>query len=178
MSTATATSSNDSVEFAFVSALAKEMSAGKIELPGFPDIAIRVRRALQDEEVSAEKLVRVIGAEPSLTARLLQLANSAAINRGGARINDLRTAITRVGFTLVRSSSIALAMSQLEKSPPLQPSRNHSVRYGSAAPWWPRWPASWRAGSPAPTPTPPRSPAWCTAWANCTYWCARWTSRG
>jgi HD-like signal output (HDOD) protein len=120
MSTATATSSNDSVEFAFVSALAKEMSAGKIELPGFPDIAIRVRRALQDEEVSAEKLVRVIGAEPSLTARLLQLANSAAINRGGARIHDLRTAITRVGFTLVRSSSIALAMSQLEKSPPLQ----------------------------------------------------------
>ena len=120
MITAAATASNDSVEFAFVSALAKEMSAGKIELPGFPDIAIRVRRALQDEEVSAAKLVRVIGAEPSLTARLLQLANSAAINRGGTRINDLRTAITRVGFTLVRSSSIALAMAQMEHSQPLQ----------------------------------------------------------
>ncbi len=120
MPTSAASTSSDSVEFAFASALAKEMSAGKIELPGFPDIAMRVRRVLQDEEVSVEKLVRVIGAEPSLTARLLQIANSAAINRSGNRVNDLRTAITRVGFTLVRSSSIALAMSQLTKSQTLQ----------------------------------------------------------
>jgi HD-like signal output (HDOD) protein len=120
MPTPAAAPGNNSVEFAFVSALAREMSAGKVELPGFPDIAMRVRRVLQDEDVSAEKLVRVIGAEPSLSARLLQLANSAAINRSGNRINDLRTAITRVGFTLVRSSSIALAMSQLSKSQPLQ----------------------------------------------------------
>jgi HD-like signal output (HDOD) protein len=120
MPTPAASSSANSVEFAFVTALAKEMSAGKIELPGFPDIAMRVRRVLQDEDVSVEKLVRVIGAEPSLSARLLQIANSAAINRGGNRVTDLRAAVTRVGFTLVRSSSIALAMSQLSKSQSLQ----------------------------------------------------------
>jgi HD-like signal output (HDOD) protein len=120
MPTSAASSSANSVEFAFVTALAREMSAGKIELPGFPDIAMRVRRVLQDEDVSVEKLVRVIGAEPSLSARLLQIANSAAINRGGNRVTDLRAAVTRVGFTLVRSSSIALAMSQLSKSQALQ----------------------------------------------------------
>jgi HD-like signal output (HDOD) protein len=120
MPTPASTASDNSIEFAFVSALAREMSAGKVELPGFPDIAIRVRRVLQDEDVSADKLVRVIGAEPSLSARLLQIANSAAINRTGTRISDLRSAITRVGFNLVRSSSIALAMSQLSKSQPLQ----------------------------------------------------------
>jgi HD-like signal output (HDOD) protein len=115
-----AESGNNSVEFAFVTALARELSGGKVELPGFPDVAMRVRKVLQDEEVSADKLVRVVGAEPSLSARLLQLANSAAINRSGSRINDLRTAIMRVGFNLVRSSSISLAMSQMEKSKQLQ----------------------------------------------------------
>lgn len=119
MTTAAASPGNGSVEFAFVSALARELSGGKIELPSFPDIAIRVRRALQDENVSADKLVRVVGADPSLSARLLQLANSAAINRAGNRITDLRMAITRIGFNLVRSSSISLAMSQLANSKPL-----------------------------------------------------------
>jgi HD-like signal output (HDOD) protein len=120
MNKAAASPGTSSVEFAFVSALAREMSAGEIELPGFPDIAIRVRRVLQDEDVSTDKLIRVVGAEPLLSARLLQLANSAAINRAGSRITDLRMAITRVGFNLVRSSSIALAMSQLASSKPLQ----------------------------------------------------------
>jgi HD-like signal output (HDOD) protein len=120
MTTAAASTDNGSVEFAFVTALARELSGGKIELPSFPDIAIRVRRALQDEDVSADKLVRVVGADPSLSARLLQLANSAAINRGGSRITDLRMAITRIGFNLVRSSSISLAMAQLANSKPLQ----------------------------------------------------------
>ncbi len=120
MTTAAASPDNGSVEFAFVTALARELSGGKIELPSFPDVAIRVRRVLQDEDVSADKLVRVVGADPSLSARLLQLANSAAINRTGSRITDLRMAITRIGFNLVRSSSISLAMSQLAGSKPLQ----------------------------------------------------------
>lgn len=120
MTTAAASPDNGSVEFAFVAALARELSGGKIELPSFPDIAIRVRRVLQDEDVSADKLVRVVGADPSLSARLLQLANSAAINPSGSRITDLRMAITRIGFNLVRSSSISLAMSQLASSQPLQ----------------------------------------------------------
>lgn len=120
MTTAAASPDNGSVEFAFVAALARELSGGKIELPSFPDIAIRVRRVLQDEDVSADKLVRVVGADPSLSARLLQLANSAAVNPSGSRITDLRMAITRIGFNLVRSSSISLAMSQLASSKPLQ----------------------------------------------------------
>jgi len=113
---ATSSTSSESVGFVFVSMLASEMSVGKIELPSFPDIAVRVRRALQDEDVSPEAIVRIIGAEPSLAARLLQLANSAAINVSGKRITDLRPAIARIGFNLVRSSTIAFAMSQLAQS--------------------------------------------------------------
>jgi HD-like signal output (HDOD) protein len=111
---------SESHEFNFVTMLARELSAGKIELPSFPDVAQRVRRALQDDEVSAEKIVRIVGAEPALAARLLRLANSAAVNAGGKQITDLRVAIARIGLNLVRSSSIVFAMSQLTKSEELR----------------------------------------------------------
>jgi len=109
--------------FAFVTMLAHELSAGKVDLPSFPDVAQQVRRALQDADVTADRLVRIVGAEPALAARLLQLANSAAINTTGRQITDLRVAIARIGLNLVRSSSIAFAMSQLTKAENLRCAR-------------------------------------------------------
>jgi HD-like signal output (HDOD) protein len=106
---------SDPEAFAFVQALAAELSTGKVELPSFPDIAMRVRQVLSDDMVSPEKVVRVIGAEPALAARLLQLANSAALNFSGKAVTDLRTAVARMGFNMVRSAAIAFAMSQLKK---------------------------------------------------------------
>jgi len=105
----------DPEAFAFVQALAAELSKGKVDLPSFPDIALRVRQVLADEEVSQDKVVRVVGSEPALAARLMQIANSAAINFTGKPITELRTAIARMGFNMVRSAAIAFAMSQLKK---------------------------------------------------------------
>lgn len=106
--------------FAFVQALAAELSGGKVDLPSFPDIALRVRQVLSDDEVSQDKVVRVIGSEPMLAARLLQIANSAAINFSGRAMTDLRSAIARLGFNMVRSAAIAFAMSQLKRSSELE----------------------------------------------------------
>ena len=105
----------DSEAFAFVQALATELSKGKVDLPSFPDIALRVRQVLADEQVSQDKVVRVVGSEPALAARLMQIANSAAINFTGKPITELRSAIARMGFNMVRSAAIAFAMSQLKK---------------------------------------------------------------
>ena len=109
------TSAIDAEAFAFVQALASELSKGKVDLPSFPDIALRVRKVLADEQVSQEQVVRVVGSEPALAARLMQIANSAAINFTGKQITELRTAINRMGHNMVRSASIAFAMSQLKK---------------------------------------------------------------
>lgn len=106
---------SDPEAFAFVQTLASELSTGKVELPSFPDIAMRVRQVLADENVTPEKVVRVVGTEPALAARLLQLANSAALNFSGKPVTDLRTAVNRMGFNMVRSAAIAFAMAQLRK---------------------------------------------------------------
>jgi HD-like signal output (HDOD) protein len=118
MNTAAAQAQKSTVDaeaFAFVQALASELSRGKVDLPSFPDIALRVRKVLADEEVTQEQVVRIVGSEPALAARLMQIANSAALNFTGKPIQDLRTAINRMGHNMVRSAAIAFAMSQLKK---------------------------------------------------------------
>jgi HD-like signal output (HDOD) protein len=107
--------------FAFVEMLALELSDGRIELPAFPDVAVRLRRVLSDESVSSAQVVKVVSAEPALVARLLMSANSAAMNPQGPRVTDLRNAVTRLGFNLVRSAALAFAMDQIRKSKTLVP---------------------------------------------------------
>ncbi|HTU65727.1 MAG TPA: HDOD domain-containing protein [Steroidobacteraceae bacterium] len=99
-----------------VSALTVELAGEKIDLPSFPDVAVRVRKALTNDEADIDDVVRVISAEPALAARLLQVANSAALNPNGKRLNDLRTAVSRIGFNMARSATIAFAMSQLRRA--------------------------------------------------------------
>jgi HD-like signal output (HDOD) protein len=108
------------VAFTFVQALAAELSGGKVELPGFPHIVMRVQRVLGDSNADASRIVRVIGSEPVLATQLVRMANSAALNPAGARVKDLRAAVARVGLDTVRSATIAFAIQQLRAAPALK----------------------------------------------------------
>ncbi len=96
--------------FQFVQALASELSLGAVDIPGFPSIVTRVRQVLADESASAEKVARVVGADPVLAARLLKLANSVALLGTARPATDLRTAVSRVGLNAVRTTTHAHAM--------------------------------------------------------------------
>ena len=102
--------------FEFVQFLAQELSTGKVELPSFPDIAIKVRKVLADDNVNLDMVLRVVGSEPTLAARLLQIANSAALNYTGSPVTDLRKAVQRMGLNMVRSAAIAFSMAQMKKA--------------------------------------------------------------
>ena len=54
-----------------------------MNLPCFPDVVMRIRKALAEPEVSLTEIVKIVGTEPRLAARLLQAANSAAFNPAG-----------------------------------------------------------------------------------------------
>jgi HD-like signal output (HDOD) protein len=107
--------------FAFVQSLASELSSGKVELPGFPDIVARVQNVLADENVGTDKVVKVLGTEPVLAGQLVSVANSAALNPSGRQIADLRTAVARVGLNTVRTATIAYAVRLLKKGEELKP---------------------------------------------------------
>lgn len=110
----------DLAAFNFVQSLAAELSSGRIDFPSFPDIALRVRQALANEDVRPDVVVRVVSSEPALAARLLNIANSAALNFTGKPVTDLRTALARLGFNMVRSAAISFAMWQLKRSESLK----------------------------------------------------------
>jgi HD-like signal output (HDOD) protein len=105
---------------AFLGNLAAEVSGGAVNLPSFPDVVIRIRKALADPDAKLSQIVKIVGAEPRLAARLIQAANSAAFNPSGRPLTDLRAAITRLGHRPVQSSAMAFAVRQLRLAPALR----------------------------------------------------------
>jgi HD-like signal output (HDOD) protein len=106
--------------FQFVEDLAKEVSGGRVELPAFPDVAVRVRKVLADDNVGADQIARVVMSDPGLAARLLALANSAALNRGGKAITDMKMAVNRIGHSNVRTAAVSFAITQLRRASELK----------------------------------------------------------
>jgi HD-like signal output (HDOD) protein len=104
----------------FLRNLASEVSGGSVNLPCFPDVVIRIRKALADPDARLTETVRIVGAEPRLAARLLQAANSAIFNPSGKPMTDLRSAVTRLGHRAVQSSAMAFAVQQLRLAPALR----------------------------------------------------------
>jgi len=102
-----------SVGLEFVATLGEELAAGTLHLPTFPDVAMRVREALDDENCTNDRLAKVIGADPVLAAQVMRVANSAAYARGGEPVADLRIATSRLGQDTLRNTAIAFAMHQI-----------------------------------------------------------------
>jgi HD-like signal output (HDOD) protein len=99
--------------FEFVQSLAAELSKGRVELPAYPEVAMRVRQVLADEDVTNERIARIIASDAGLATRMLAMANSAALSRGAKPLTDLKLAVTRVGHDNVRSAAMAYALAQL-----------------------------------------------------------------
>lgn len=110
--------------FEFVQQLAASLGKEDLDLPAFPDVVGRLQATLADESAGVREIVAVIGSEPVLTARLLKMANSAAMNPAGREINNINGAVTRLGFNLVRGTAAAYAINQMSRQQELTPIRN------------------------------------------------------
>jgi HD-like signal output (HDOD) protein len=101
-------------------ALEKDLASirqdASLTLPGVPQIVTRLQQMLADPDVGIPQLIPVINYEPILVGRVLQMANSAALNPTRKQVTDVRTGITRVGFDLLRSATLAYAMRQLSQA--------------------------------------------------------------
>jgi HD-like signal output (HDOD) protein len=117
---AATTAEERAAALAFLGNLAREVSKGTVNLPSFPEVVMRIRRALGQPNVTLAEIVKLVGTEPRLTARLLQVANSAAFNPSGKHLTDLPCAITRLGHRQVQSAVMAFAVNQLRVAPALR----------------------------------------------------------
>ena len=110
-------------KFALVQMLAKDLSEGGLDLPSFPDIVVRIRKALADENVTTDQIVQIIGADPVLAARILTIANSAAMRPAADPITDLPMAVNRIGHNMVRNTAVSHGVSQSRNSYTLKEAR-------------------------------------------------------
>ena len=83
-------------------------------------MVVRISTALADPATTADHVVTIVGAEPRLAARILQVANSAAFNASGKPLTDLKSAITRLGHQMVHGTSMSYAMLQMKNEAALR----------------------------------------------------------
>ncbi len=92
--------------------LRREIQANRLLLPSLPEVALKVRDAVDCSAISASQLAAMIAEDTALAARLIQIANS-PLYRGRVEITSLQMAITRLGYNTVRTLIMSLAMQQV-----------------------------------------------------------------
>ena len=107
--------SDINIHFRILEDIARDLS-GDINFPICMDAAILIRNTLKDPFANQERVVQVVGVDPLISSKLLRLANSVSYNPSGKRITELSTAISRLGFEVVRTTSLTVAMDQMLKS--------------------------------------------------------------
>jgi putative nucleotidyltransferase with HDIG domain len=113
----------DQAAFHLLEVISRDLSRRPLAIPTFVDASLGVRMALARKELSTAELARVVSGEPLLSARVVALANSVAMNPGGRQITDVRSAVTRIGQNAVRNISAALALEQVSHASELAPFR-------------------------------------------------------
>jgi len=103
------------LHFRILEDIARDLS-GDISFPVCMDAAILIRNTLKDPFANLARVTQAVGFEPLISSKLLRLANSVTYNPAGKSISDLATAISRLGFDVVRTTSLAVAMDQMLKS--------------------------------------------------------------
>ena len=80
-------------------------------LPVLPAAIPHLLTVLTDEEIAINELARILERFPTIVARLIALANS-AWSSPASDVTSLEAACARLGFNIIRSVSIALAIAQ------------------------------------------------------------------
>ncbi len=84
----------------------------QLVLPTLPEVALKVREVADDPNADIEKLVAVIGNDAALSARIIRVANSPLL-RASRAIEDLKTALMRLGISYTCNIATGLAMEQM-----------------------------------------------------------------
>ncbi|MDN5848779.1 MAG: HDOD domain-containing protein [Nitrococcus sp.] len=92
--------------------LIQDLMQDRLALPSMPDIALRVRQAVNDPAAGAPEVARIIQADPVVAARIIQAANSAIF--AGKKVADtLNAAVVRLGLKSVREIIVAATMREV-----------------------------------------------------------------
>lgn len=92
--------------------LIQAIDRDQLVLPTLPEVALRIREAAENPDVSIPDLVREISNDAALSARLIKVVNSPLL-RTRQEITDLGMAVNRMGINYTANLATGLAMAQM-----------------------------------------------------------------
>jgi HD-like signal output (HDOD) protein len=92
--------------------LLQDLEKDQLVLPSLPDVAIRLGRAMRDENTNARKLANVIQTDPAITTKLIRAANS-PLYAGVTPVDSCATAIVRLGADTTHKLVLTFALREL-----------------------------------------------------------------
>lgn len=90
----------------------EDLHQSRLILPTLPEVALKVRDAVESDKASAGAIAKIISMDAALSARLLQVCNS-PLYRTRRSVDDLQTAVARLGNIQVRNLVSSLVMQQM-----------------------------------------------------------------
>ena len=94
----------------------EKIAANQLVLPSMPDIFLQIKKIVDDPSSNISNIAKVITRDPSLTARILKVANNVAY-RGNREITNLQQAVSRMGLELIKTLVTSHAITQMFSQP-------------------------------------------------------------
>jgi HD-like signal output (HDOD) protein len=88
------------------------LEADQLDLPTLPDMAIKIRESLENPNISVEKLIHILSTDPVVTVHIIKAANSSVFHNG-RKVDNLRDAISRLGYRLLYSMVMNITLTKL-----------------------------------------------------------------
>ncbi len=98
----------------FFNELKAEVEADLLILPSLPEVALKIRDVVEDENTTIDEIVDILSQDGAMTARLLKVVNS-PLYPSRMPVDDLHLAVRRLGMRLVRDLVMNLAMRQMHQ---------------------------------------------------------------
>lgn len=92
--------------------LKRQLLNRELELPGMPDIAQRVQRAINNPDYSAADIAKIVQTDIPLSGRIIQVANS-PLYKGAMPVENCQAAVTRLGMKVMKNLVTSFALKRL-----------------------------------------------------------------
>jgi len=90
----------------------EDLNKNRLVLPTLPEVALKVRDAVENDNANAGDIARIISTDAALSAKLLQVCNS-PLYRTRTTVENIQTAVARLGNIQVRNLVSSLVMQQM-----------------------------------------------------------------
>jgi HD-like signal output (HDOD) protein len=96
--------------------LEAKIQTNQLVLPSMSDVFLQVKNIIDDPSSNLDNIAKIISRDPSLTARILKVANN-ALHKSNHQITNLQQAVSRMGLQLIKTLVTSHAITQMFNQP-------------------------------------------------------------